>query len=58
MDVTDGELQGKELDITVKKASEEFLADNNFVTSRAFMQFLWKQNIDQLKIRCEQRVNE
>lgn len=22
------------------------------------MQFLWKQNIDQFKIRCEQRVNE
>lgn len=46
------------MDLTIKQASEEFLADSNFVTSGAFIQFLWKQNIDQFKTRCEQRKSE
>lgn len=58
MDLTNGELKGQEMDLIVKRASEEFLADSNFVTSGAFIQFLWKQNIDQFKTRCEQRKSE
>lgn len=37
MDLTDGELKGQEMDLTIKQASEEFLADSNFVTSGAFI---------------------
>lgn len=39
MDLTDGELKGQEMDLTVKQDSEEFLAESNFVTSGALYSF-------------------
>lgn len=42
MDITSTELKGQEWDPEIKKASNAFLADDNFVTSEAFMQFIWK----------------
>lgn len=46
MNLIEGELKGKELDATIKQASEEFLVDSNFFTIGAFMQFVWKQNME------------
>lgn len=58
MNLIDGKLKGKELDLTIKQSSEELLADSNFVTIGAFMQFVWKQNMEQFKAKCEQRKSE
>lgn len=40
MNLTADEFKGKELDLVVKQDNEEFLADSNFVTTGAFMQFV------------------
>lgn len=45
MNLTEDEFKGKQLNLVVKQASDEFLADSNFFTG-AFMQFVWKQNIE------------
>lgn len=58
MDITTNEFKGQELDLSIKQANEEFLVDSNFVTSGAFMQFMWKKNIDKFDARCEKRKNE
>lgn len=58
MNITTNEFKGQELDPDIKQASEDFLADSNFVTSRDFMQFMWKQNIDQFNSRCVKRKSE
>lgn len=58
MDLIAEEFKGKELDPIIKQASEEFLADNNFVTTGSFMQFFWKQNIEKFKAKCEKRKSE
>lgn len=55
MDITTTKLKGQEWDPEIKQASNAFLADNNFVTSEAFMQFVWKQHIDKYNARCEKR---
>lgn len=58
MNITTNEFKGQEWDLDIKQASEDFLADNNFVTSGAFMRFVWKQNIDKYNARCEKRKGE
>lgn len=40
MNLTVDEFKGKELDPAITQASEEFLANNNFITTRSFMQFV------------------
>lgn len=37
MNLIESEFKGKELDPTITQASDEFLADSNFVTTGAFM---------------------
>lgn len=58
MNITISELKGQEWDPMIKQASEDFLADDKFITSKAFMQFVWKQSIDKYNARCKKRKGE
>ena len=45
--------RGKELDPILEQASHQFLADDNFVKSRAFQQFAWRANMNIFEERCK-----
>ena len=53
LDLTISDYQGKEIDPIVAQASERFINDENFVKSRAFVQFLWRLNIGNFERTCE-----
>ena len=42
-----------ELDPVLEQASHQFLSDDNFVESRAFHQFVWRENMSNLEERCK-----
>lgn len=42
MNITTNEFKDQEWDPEIKQASDDFLADKDFVTSGAFVQFEWK----------------
>lgn len=58
MNITTSEFKGQEWDPEIKRANEDFLADDKFITSEAFMQFVWKQSIDKYNSRCKKRKGE
>lgn len=47
--------RGKELDLVLEQTNHEFLSDDNFVKSRAFYQFSWRNNIEKFEEICNKR---
>ena len=47
------DFRGKELDLVLEQASQQFLSDDVFVKSRAFQQFVWKENMHIFEERCK-----
>ena len=45
LDLTVADYKGRELDPVIEQASHEFLSDDNFLKSRSFYQFAWRENI-------------
>ena len=50
---TIADLRGKELDPVLEQASQQFFSDDVFVKSRAFDQFVWKENMHIFEERCK-----
>ena len=40
------DFMGRELDPILELASQQFLSDDNFVKSRAFFQFSWRESMN------------
>ena len=51
-ELTVADFRGRELDPILEQASQQFLSDDNFVKSRAFHQFSWRENMHIFEERC------
>ena len=45
--------KGRELDHVLEQASQQFLSDDCFVKSRAFHQFVQRENMNNFEERCK-----
>ena len=56
LSLTIEDFKGKEIDPIMEQATSKFLDDENFVNSRAFIQFLWRSNIENFEEKCVQII--
>ena len=47
------DFKGKEIDLILEKESKKLLDDESFFKSRAFIQFLWRNNIEIFQAKCK-----
>ena len=52
-DLTISNYRGREIDPIIAQESQNFIDDENFVKSRAFVQFLWRNNIGNFEAKCK-----
>jgi hypothetical protein len=57
-ELTVADFRGRELDPILEQASQHFLSDDNFVKSRAFLQFSWRANMNTFEERCMKMKEE
>ena len=57
-DLTMHEFRGNEMDSVVYQATQNFMSDDSFVKSRAFLQFLWKRNLPLFESQCKKKKAE
>lgn len=58
MDLTIAEFEGKQIDPISKQSSDSFVADDEFLKTRAFIQFLWRLKRGHFKEICEKKKEE
>lgn len=52
------DFKGKEKDLVVEQAAKKFWEDDDFVKSRAFIQILWRNNIENFEAKCKKEKTE
>ena len=53
MDLTVVDYEGKEIDLIISQAFDQFIFDDDFVKSRAFKQFLWRTNMHSFQLKSQ-----
>ena len=52
-ELTIADYRGRDLDLVLEQASQQFLSNDSFVKSRTFSQFAWRTNMSNFEERCK-----
>lgn len=52
-EMTIHDFRDKEIDLVIHQIIETFMSENDFVKSRAFLQFLWRSNLQIFQAKCK-----